>query len=120
MSISENENAIMDAYKRNGSRTGLNNVTIIIRNETDLFESFENVQVVFCPSPPKYSAIEINVQDNDKKKYTALKLKRKYFSKDKVVMKYQDTNDFQYKIGYFEIDPENNEIKLSFDVKTVY
>jgi hypothetical protein len=120
LGLQDNEQAIMDAYKNNGSRTGLKGVTIGIKNETGLIDSIENVEVIFCPGPPKNSAIEFNIKaKRKKKKFTEeYNFDLNYQSEEPVEMEFNDVSDYQVKKGIFYLKPEDSEYTLFFDVKT--
>ncbi|KOR83471.1 hypothetical protein AM233_04595 [Bacillus sp. FJAT-22058] len=118
MGLKQNEKSIMDAYKRNGSRTGLDGVTVSLRNKSGMIETFDDVEIVFAPSPPKNSWIEINVQEKDKERFKAYGFKWKYFTDEKVTIKFTDYSDRQIKKGIMDIKPQGSEFTIFFDVKT--
>lgn len=120
LGLKQNEKAIMEAYRKNGSQLSLESTTLAIRDTTDLIDSFKNVEIVFCPSPPKYSAIEIHVQAKDKERFRDYSFKWKYFSKDLVKMEFSDFSDNQTKKGIFYLKPKGSNHTLIFDVKTKF
>jgi hypothetical protein len=119
LGLQENENAIMDAFKKNGSRISLKGTNLSVGDESGLKDSFKNVDVVFCPNPPKHSAIEFNVKGaKDKKRYDDYNFDNKYYSKEPVEMEFKDVSDHQTKKGIFYLKLEDSDHTLFFDVKT--
>lgn len=118
--MQSNEDAILNAYKKNGENAGLRGITISVKDNSGYLDSFRGGEIVFCPSPPHHSAIEIKVKAKDKKRFNNYEFDWEYFSKDQVEMVYRDFSDYQTKKGIFYLKPQNSIYTLFFDVRTKY